>query len=103
GNRSTSVDAVLFYLVEPSKRQPDLAANVGFRLSSADAIRDLALDVVAKLGVEFALERASPEHAAPPGHRAPPAGLRISSIASVNRSQLAASSFSCFRPLRVRR
>jgi hypothetical protein len=29
-----------------------------------DAIRNLALDVVAKLGVELALERALPEHAA---------------------------------------
>ena len=31
--------------------------------------------MVAQLGVELALERASPEQAAPPGHRDPPGGL----------------------------
>ena len=103
GRRATDVAACLFDLVETARRQPDLTAHVGFRLSSADAVRDLALDVVAKLGVELALERLLPEQAAPPGHRDPPDGLRISSIASVNRSQLAASAFSCFRPLGVRR
>ena len=103
GARATDVAARLFDLVEAAGRQPHLAAHVGFRLSGADAVRDLALDVVAQLRVELALERAALEHAAPEGHRDPPAVLRIRSIASVNRSQLAASSFSCFRPLGVRR
>src|ERR1019366_6369642 len=96
--RATDVAARLFDLVEPARRQPDLTPHVGLRLSSADAFCSVALDVVAQLGVELALERASPEHAAPPGHRAPPAGLRIWPIASVNRTQLAACSFSSLRP-----
>ena len=67
------------------------------------ASQNLALDVVPKLGIELVLERAAAQPAVPAGHCDPPVVLRIRPIASVSRSQRAASSFSCFRPLAVRR
>ena len=100
---TTDVAARLFDLIESAGTQSDLAAHIGFRFSAADAVCDFALEVVAQFGVEFALERVAPEHAAPQGHRDSPAVLRIRPIASVNRSQLAASSFSWRRPFGVRR
>jgi len=64
---------------------------------------DLAVQVIAQLGVEIPLGIAAAREAVPEAHDSSPSWLRISPTASVSRCQLAVSDSSSARPRAVSR
>ena len=106
-SRSADVAAHLLDLIEAAELETRPPARLARGHPGPDVVGHLPLDVVAQLGIElvfYSVAIPQPPQHLPPAHRAPPPAVpRIRPTASASRAQLSVSSWSCARPLGVRR
>ena len=99
-----NIAALVLHLIEAAELEAGPPARVRLAHARPHVVRDLALDVIAQLGVELRFQATPAEQPRPPGHDASPSAvLMIKPIASVSRRQLSASVAMWVRPFRVSR
>ena len=100
--RAARVAALFLDLVQPAELDARAPARLRLAHPCLHVVGDLALDMIAKLGVELRFHAAPPDQSPPPAHGASPsADFRMKPMASVSRRQLSASLAMCARPFRV--
>src|SRR5215470_4274952 len=102
--RAARIATLFFYLLGTANRQ----SRPSSRLARLDSLRNqlglMPLQMKSQLCFELPFHPVSAPQPLPPVHSAPPSEIpRMSPMAWVSRSQLAASVSSCARPFRVSR